>query len=114
MPTCNAHIGVFNAANRADAAPSDAFGKALAEGEAPLPTSNRSSPKNTSATHTSDSAAFQKMGKAAAAMANAKRSNKSNGNNTSGTKSVSKSSSSLGSALLSELMAAKVVKKPKK
>ncbi len=102
VTVCTAHIKVFKAANRAGASPSDAFGKVLAAGEEPSSASKKA-PKNagTSAARTSDSVDYKKVGKAAAAMANVKRSN-------SGESSKSKSGgTSLGSALLSELMAAR-------
>jgi len=113
VTVCTAHIEVYKAANRAGASPSDAFGKALAGAEEPSSGSNKA-PKNdsTSAARTSDSADHKKVGKAAAAMANVKRSNsgessKSNGSNVSGAKAIKSGGTSLGSALLSELMAAR-------
>ena len=114
---CTSHIQVFDAINRADAAPSDAFGKALAEGGG-VPSSSNKTPKSasTSTVQNADSANFNRVGKAAAAMArsNSGISSKSNGSGRGVTKSVSKSSSELiGNALLSELMAAKSSKKAK-
>ena len=113
VTVCTAHIEVFKAANRAGASPSDAFGKALAAGEEPSSASKKAL-KNagTSAARTSDSVDYNKVGKAAAAMANVKRSNsgessKSNGSNVSGSKAIKPGSTSLGSVLLSELMAAR-------
>ena len=118
VSTCTSHIQVFDAFNRADAAaPSDAFGKALAEGGG-ASMSNSKTPKgaSTSTVQSADSANFKRVGKAAAVMA---RSNggvptKSNGSSSGVTKSVSKSGNNLiGNALLSELMAAKRSKKAK-
>lgn len=114
---CASHIQVFDAVNRAGAAPSDAFGKALAEGGGSSSSRNEA-PKNvsTSVVQSADSANFKRVGKAAAAMArsNSGASNKSNGSSVGGTKSVSKSGGSLiGNTLLSELMAAKSSKKAK-
>ena len=113
VTVCTAHIEVFKAANRAGASPSDAFGKALAAGE-DSSSAGKEALKNvgTSAARTSDSVDYNKVGKAAAAMANVKRSNsgessKSNGSNVSGSKAIKSGSTSLGSALLSELMAAR-------
>ena len=119
---CTAHIEVFKAANRASASPPDAFGKALAEGGKASPaTSSDKTPKSgrTSAAHAFDSVDYKKVGKAAAVMANVKRSNsgessKSNGSKVSGSKAVKSGSRSLGNALLSELMAAKSSKKKAK
>ena len=112
VTVCTAHIEVFKAANRAGASPSDAFGKALAAGEEPSSAISKTTPKNvdTSAARTSDSVDYKKVGKAAAAMTNVKRSNSgessnSNGSNVSGSKAIKSGSTSLGRALLSELMA---------
>lgn len=115
VTVCTAHIEVFKAANRVDASPSDAFGKALAAGEEPSSASKKAlknAGTSTSAARTSDSVDYKKVGKAAAAMASVKRSNsgesrKSNGSNVSGSKAIKSGSTSLGSALLSELMAAR-------
>lgn len=112
---CTSHIQVFDVINRADAAPSDAFGKALAKVGGALSTSNKT-PKSasTSTVQSTDSANFKRVGKAAAAMArsNSGVTNKSNGSGNGAAKSASKSGSSLlGNALLSELMAAKSSKK---
>ena len=114
---CTSHIQVFDAINRVDAAPSDAFGKALAEGgKAPSSSNKTAKSASTSTGQSADSANFKRVGKAAAAMArsNSGMSNKSNGSGSGVTKSVSKSGSNLiGNALLSELMAAKSSKKAK-
>ena len=119
MSMCSSHIQVFDAVNRAGAAPSDAFGKALAEDGASSSSSNKTSDKvSTSVVQSADSANFKRVGKAAAVMArsNSGASNKSNGSSIGRTKPVSKSggtSSLLGNTLLSELMAAKSSKKAK-
>ena len=113
VTVCTAHIEVYKAANGAGASPSDAFGKALAGAEEPS-SGSKNALKNdgTSAARTSDSVDYKKVGKAAAVMANVKRSNsgessKSNGSNVSGAKAIKSGGTSLGSALLSELMAAR-------